>query len=365
MMKMRSTLGRIAFLLLFWSISCKTLPPSSDFYEYRYEEALAKSRENAKANQDGKDYAYHRLFLGSIAFTAGKYEEANEALRQALRVMERYGEDPSGESIAIIGNEASKTYKGDPYENMMAWYYRGMAFYFAGKYNEALISFKNALSADEASPLLEHKKDALLLFFMGAKAAIRAGRKDMASVFEKEMKRELPLEVSKIEGNNLTIVVETGRGPRKAARGSGQAEEVFLPGDCPEKSVEVWLDGKKAGMAMLSLDILQQASTGGQSATADIRRAKGTAQDLGAGFVASRADTRTWHFLPGKIFVFNAQIPEGKHSVVLKFYDDAGNEMPAYEQTWECEVKKDTLYSFRSGKDKNKASLPSPIPSPD
>lgn len=80
------------YILLFSLVvlsACQTWPPKSAFYSHRYDEAFAVCQKQVKENPTGKDYAYHRLFLASVAFNAGKYEEANRVLREALKVMER------------------------------------------------------------------------------------------------------------------------------------------------------------------------------------------------------------------------------------------------------------------------------------
>lgn len=345
--------------VLMVSGGCKTTHAKGDFYGHDYDAALAACRKTVEENPTGKDYAYHRLFLASVAFTAGNYLEANRVLREALKVMETYGEDDTRELLALVGSEQGKVYKGDPFEKMMAHFYTGMTFYFLGEYDKALAGFKNGLGADEMSPELQYKRDCALLHFMAAKACLRLHNEDNAGMFLRLALEASPhnpyLDPDKLKQSNLTILVETGRGPEKQAKGAGQSIEVLVPKSCPEESVSVWIDGKLAGKAEPMADIFFQAKTGGKSQASRIREAKGVAGDLAMGvpLVQSKADIRTWTFLPGKVFGFCTTVSPGLHSLTLKFYDAAGVELENYQQTWYyCPVAQDSVYCFRSGVNK-------------
>ena len=97
-------------ILLF--CSCKASPPRKDFYSGNYEAALVEARKTVAEHSKGKNYAYHRLFLASTAFAAGKYKEAQTALLEALKVMESYGGASTKEMMALVGSEKGKVYKG-------------------------------------------------------------------------------------------------------------------------------------------------------------------------------------------------------------------------------------------------------------
>lgn len=368
---MSATDGKLARLLLAaallaacWpSTGCKTTHAKGDFYSHQYQAALAECRQTVANYPTGKDYAYHRLFLASVAFAAGNYSEANQSLREAAKVMERYGEDGDREVMALVGSERGKVYKGDPFEKMMAHFYIGVTFYFLGDYDKALAGFKNALSSDEMSPDERYKRDCALLHFMAAKACLRAGRTENAPMFLRLAAEASPnnplLTLDAVKSGNLTLIVESGRGPEKIASGPGDSVETLRERKTPEKAVEVLLDGRPVGRAQLMADLLFQAQTGGESAASSLRQAKGVASELtmGVPLVQSRADTRCWTFLPGKVFVWSGAVPPGMHTITLKFFDDQEQELPEYQQTWYyCPVEQDSLYCFRSGVNKTVAA---------
>ncbi len=350
------------YLVLAFSIGCQIGPPKAYFYSHEYDKALEICQNTVEENPTGKNYAYHRLFLASVAFTMGRYQQANKAFREALKVMESYGEDEAKELMAMIGSEKGKEYKGDPYEKMMAHFYTGMTFYFMEDYDKALAGFKNALGADMMSPKEEYKRDCILLYFMAARTALVLGEKENAAMFLQEALQQSPkndyLDLEKFSKSNLTILIEAGKGPGKRAVGSGESIELLEAADYPEESVEIFINGESMGKASLMADIFYQGNTCGRSKASSLREAKGIAGDLAMGMplLQSKADTRVWNFLPGKVFGFCKEIPEGFHTITLKFYDKEGMELTNYEQTWYyCPVKKNTVYCLRSGKDKGNA----------
>lgn len=354
---MRWQCALVSILILFILDGCKASPPRDDFYSGNYAAAISKSRETIAANPTGKDYAYHRLFLASAAFYAGDYSQAQQALREAIKVMERYGEDSSGEIMAMVGSETSKVYKGDPYEQMMAHYYVGMTYFFAGDYTKALAGFTNALSADEMSPDDIYKRDCVLMFFMAAKAALKLAREDSANGFIREAlastSQNACLDLANIKSSNLLVIVETGRGPFKRTGGPGDSLEILVPVESPDQSVKVYLDDKPLGDAVAMADIYLQAKTCGQSKATAIREAKGVARELTAGMplVTAKADIRAWTFLPGKVFVLCAPVTKGIHSITLKFYDENGIELSEYEHTQEnFDIQDEKIFYFRTVK---------------
>ncbi|NUM36217.1 MAG: tetratricopeptide repeat protein [Candidatus Brocadiae bacterium] len=369
------------FYMLFYailaiSLGCQIGPPKSSFYAHEYEKALDACKQTVEENPTGKNYAYHRLFLASVAFTMGRYQEANQALREALKVMESYGNDETKELMAMVGSERGKEYKGDPFEKMMAHFYTGMTFYFMGDYVKALAGFKNALGADMMSPREEYKRDCVLMHFMAAKACFALGEEENAAMFLREALSQSPknpyLDFAKLKKSNLLILVEAGKGPGKRAVGSGESVELLEKIDFPEDSVEILINGESMGKASLMADVFAQADTCGRSKASSLREAKGVAGDLAMGMplLQSKADTRVWSFLPGKVFGFCKDVPEGFHTITLRFYDKEGAILSNYEQTWYyCPVKKDTVYCFRSGKNKGNSEpdgnfVPKPLQPP-
>lgn len=275
-------LKNIFFIFLcFLVFGCTSTPPRSDFYKGNYQSALNKMQKIVDETPTGKDYAYHRIFLGSIAFTMGKYKMAQSVFKDALKVMESYGENPNQEIKAIIGSEAGKTYKGDPYEKMMVHYYIGMTYYFMKQYEKALAGFTNALSVDAMSPKPEYKKDCALLYFMAAKALLKSGEKEKALGFIKQSDRVShtknisKISLSDIENSNIIFIIETGKGPQKRRRGAGQSIEVLMPGECPEHIVRIFSNGKHIGNAKLVADIFFQSTTAGRSKFSGVREKKG------------------------------------------------------------------------------------------
>jgi len=92
--------------------------------------------------------ALYLLLLGNLHLDEGRLEQARREFIEATGIMESFTAE--GEFEALVGAEAAKEYKGDPYERMMAWWYLGFLDYCLGDYHMALPSFKSAVFADGA-----------------------------------------------------------------------------------------------------------------------------------------------------------------------------------------------------------------------
>jgi tetratricopeptide (TPR) repeat protein len=143
---------------------------------------------------------------------------------------------------------------------------------------------------------------------------------------------------------NLVLTVDLGRCPYKYLGGiSGERTEFGRSPVCP-RAVRVYIDGHYAGPAFQVLDLWDQASTqdrigekeAAQTTKAVLREMLSYAPY--AGSAASNwdvsGDIRHWTTLPGKVFVFAADVAPGPHTVRIEMYDINGARLPRWTNTY-------------------------------
>jgi len=143
---------------------------------------------------------------------------------------------------------------------------------------------------------------------------------------------------------NLVLTIDVGRCPYKYLGGiSGERTEFGRSPVCP-RAVRVYIDGHYAGPAFQVLDLWDQAATqdrigekeAAQTTKAVLREMLSYAPY--AGSAASHwdvsGDVRHWTTLPGKVFVFAADVAPGAHTVRLEMYDANGSQLPRWTNTY-------------------------------
>ncbi|HOQ87980.1 MAG TPA: tetratricopeptide repeat protein [Phycisphaerae bacterium] len=141
---------------------------------------------------------------------------------------------------------------------------------------------------------------------------------------------------------NLVVMIEMGTGPFKYAKGRDAAFDHI--GRCPyrEASVEVYIDGHRAGPGFKLLDSYHQAVTRG----VETRRARQWGKafvkevmksvpvgSLVAGMWSIKADLRYWPTLAGEYHAFAAKVTPGPHTLHFRFYDVNDKYLPRYDLT--------------------------------
>ena len=118
------------------------------------------------------------LNLGTLELGLGNVREAREHFISATQIMGSFKAE--GQFRARIGEEAAKEYKGDPYEQMMAYWYLGLTDLLLCEPNMALPSFRSAALADGGTTEERYKSDAASVFLMMAKTYDLVGDHDKA-----------------------------------------------------------------------------------------------------------------------------------------------------------------------------------------
>lgn len=135
-------------------------------------------QQQRRAAKPGPDQTLERARLASLALAEGDLDLAERTLRQMVQAMQDFRAD--GEFRALVGQESSKEWKGDPSEKMMAFLYLGLIFLEKGDYGNALAMSKSAILADTGTSREQYRADFVPAYVMRALAYQGLGKRAKA-----------------------------------------------------------------------------------------------------------------------------------------------------------------------------------------
>jgi tetratricopeptide (TPR) repeat protein len=286
--------------------------------------------------------------LGVLALDRRDLELAGRRFLEADRIMNAFAATDAKEVGAIVGAESSKIWRGEPYEKSMNSYYLGIVNLLRGVDDNALAGFKNSIFLD-SSREESFECDFAPAWFLEAFALERLGDLAAAERSRARARALAPDCPAVAPGNrgNLVVVVDVGRGPSKAPAGRhGEALRYFDHPGLPA-SIEVFVDGERAGSTAPAGDIWFQATTRGGRVFDRVLRGKaiyksgaqaagigalliaddfpekyqaatflgGLALLLSSWTVRAEADTRHWTTLPARVQLFRGSVAPGARSI--------------------------------------------------
>ena len=338
-----------------------------------------------------KDRVLLEYRLGVTALRMGKFDEARAKLDDAIsRIGGRISgpDEAAKRSRGLFTAEREKTFIGEPYERVMAFYYRGLLYWRDGEPDNARACFRSAQFIDGDAENAAYKSDYVLLDYLDGLATTKlAGDgSDAFARAEKLAKTKLPPYDAQA---NVLCFVEFGQGPRKVAAGEygemlkfqtppsrirsatltvGEQTVTFLPWDNLDfqavtrggrlmdhvlgnkavfkKTTDVVGDVALVGAAVAADNIYSEKrkvvtdERGRKRVVSETERSEGaetTALVLGAIGIFSKiasaatrtqADTRTWDNLPQYLSFGAMHLPPGEHQALLQFYDANGSVVP-------------------------------------
>jgi tetratricopeptide (TPR) repeat protein len=332
-----------------------------------------------------KNNCLNNMRIGLKALRNGDKEVALPALDDALLTIESFFVNTAAAQKArsLWYEEGMKDFKGEPYERVMAYYYRGLLYMGAGDYDNAAASFKSAVLQDSFAEEEQYRADFALVIFLQGLASKKAGDYEGAANAFEELKKLRPDFVIPASFNTL-FIVETGTSPRKVADGPGHAELKYFRGrSFTEKYVSLKLDNGGNRRLYPMEDIYFQASTrGGRqidkilkdkvvfretnlaigSTLSDVAqktmlfaplagKSAGTFQAVAGGLAIAgaveqiialnakpHADTRFWDNLPDTVHIDFGQLPAGSHQIRIEALDDKGAPVRGLEKTVQFNV---------------------------
>jgi len=168
-----------------------------------------------------KDRVLWEYRIAAAALRAGDFAEAKAKLDDAIT---RIGgilsgpDDAARRARGLFVAEREKTFIGEPYERVMAFYYRGLLYWRDGQPDNARACFRSAQLIDSYADADIYKSDYVLLDYLDglASAKLAADGSDAFARAQQLVKTKLP---PYDPSANVLCFVEFGRGPRKVAAG--------------------------------------------------------------------------------------------------------------------------------------------------
>jgi hypothetical protein len=337
----------------------------------------------------------------AAAMHRGQFPCAKQLLDDALLTLGGiYGKDKSArQARGYFHEEARKTFIGEPYERVMAYYYRGILYWMDGEPDNARACFRSAQLQDTGTEDNKYSADFAILDYLDGLAVMKLGG-DGSDAFQRAVRESrisrLPLYNP---AANVLVLLEFGPGPLKYATGEYGEQLRFRVNPSPVHSAVVNVDGQTLKASPCD-DLAFQATTRGgrvmdyvlgnkavfKSTTdavgdaaiisgailASGRHHNSSADEVGAGLMIAgfisklfsaattpEADTRTWDDLPRYLSFASLSLAAGQHTARIEFLDQAGNVLPNLTKTITINVSSD-------GKDKvvfvsDKSSTPQTV----
>ena len=173
------------------------------------------------ANVPEKDRVLVEYRLAATDLRAGNFAGAKTKLDDALL---RIGgvisgpDDAARRARGLFTAEREKIFIGEPYERVMAFYYRGLLYWRDGQPDNARACFRSGEFIDADAESATYKSDYVLLDYLDgfATAKLAGDGSDAFARAQKLSKTKLP---PYDPSANVLCFVEFGQGPRKIAAG--------------------------------------------------------------------------------------------------------------------------------------------------
>lgn len=320
----------------------------------------------------------------ATALRLGKYDEAKARLDDAIA---RLGgiianDADAARARSLFAAESTKTFLGEPYERVMAYYYRGLLYWRDGEPDNARACFRSGQVIDSGPEQEKYTSDFVLLDYLDGFASVKlqADGGDALARAQAVAGNRFALPPYNPAANVL-IFAEYGYGPRKYAGGPYGEQLRFHVEDSPSRSARLVLQEGRMVIPLPAYDDLgyQATTRGGRvmdhilgnkavfKAGADVagdvaltgaviasdqaRRRERQGKDgddanaaaIGLGLLgligkiasaATRpeADVRQWNNLPQRLSFAALKLPPGRYSGRLEFLDRDGQVLVARTQ---------------------------------
>ena len=344
----------------------------------RAERTAADRGAPAIPERDRVLYAYR---AAATSLRTGRFDLAKTQLDDAIS---RIGgiitnDADAAKARSLFSAEKSKTFIGEPYERVMAYYYRGIIYWREGEPDNARACFRSGQVIDSGTVEEKYAADYVLLDYLDGLAStkLQADGSDAWARAHAHASGKFSLPPYNTAANVL-VFAEYGYGPRKYAAGQYGEQLRFQTEDSPTRSARLILNSGRMIVPLPAYDDLgfQAMTRGGRvmdhilgnkaffKASADVagdvalagaaiahdqarrRERKGKDGDdadaaaLGLGLLGviskvaaaaarAEADTRQWNNLPQRLSFAALKLPPGEHTGRIEFLDRDGRVLAA------------------------------------
>lgn len=324
-----------------------------------------------------KDRVLYDYRNAATALRGGNYDEAKGRLDDAIA---RIGgiitnDAEAARARGLFSAESSKPFIGEPYERVMAYYYRGILYWRDGQPDNARACFRSGQVIDSDPEHEKYDADYILLDYLDGLAStkLQADGSDAWARAQARAGEKIALPPYNPAANVL-VFAEYGYGPRKYAAGQNGEMLRFHVEDSPTRSARLVLDNGRRVVPLPAYDDLgYQATTRGgrvmdhvlgnkaffknsanlagdvalagaavahDQARRKERRGKdgddaenaaiglsilGIIGKMAAAATQTQADIRQWNNLPQRLSFAALKLPPGEHRGRVEFLDRDGN----------------------------------------
>jgi hypothetical protein len=212
-----------------------------------------------------RDRVLNQMEIGARSFWKGDHATSKAALDDAIGQIGRvFANSPdAAKARQLWYDEGSKTFKGEPYERVMVYFYRGLGYLRDGDFENARAAFRQGQMQDAFAEESQNRADFGLLVFLEAWASHQNGDADLRDESLARLKALRPDFPGIGKGDDTLVLLETGAAPRKLGDGLDHSYFVYRRGkNIAVDAAEVVRAGQ-AQRAYRMEDIYWQASTRG------------------------------------------------------------------------------------------------------
>jgi len=314
----------------------------------------------AIAQGPAKDKVLWQYRTALEALRRGQFSEAKTLLDDAFLTIGSVsaGDKEAKKSRGYFSEEARKTFRGEPYERSMAYFYRGILYWMDGEPDNARACFRSAQFQDSDTENKEYAGDYTLFDYLDGFATVKLSG-DGSDAFKRAEALSKSGKPAPYDANaNTLFFIEFGPGPSKYATGEYREQLRVRTVPSPVRGARIKI-GDQAIEAGVYDDLNFQATTrGGRvmdhvlgnkavfKATTDtvgdvaliggmVAASNRRSQDVGLGLIAAgllskivsaattpAADTRAWDNLPHYLSFAAVRLPPGPQTAVVEFLNE-------------------------------------------
>ncbi len=384
-------LGATVALTILAAAGCSAAPRDLTAIRayYDYDFATARARLQKAAERDDEQVLLNNLRLGLAELADGNPAQAEVALGRAFELLSTAGLNADRTTAAVLVHEGVKIWKGEPFEQALAYYWVASLYATLGDWENARAAAANALfrltdfGADQDAESLARRAarepdylkrgytavdtNFALGFLMQAIGSDLSGAGGAEGQLEAAVRIDPDLaataEAIRNRDYDTLLLVDYGKGPTKTAYGPDDALVRFVPQELHRGPLAVSFDGRAVARAGPACDVDSMSADHRWNNLEDVRRAKsaigrvllaGGAITTGAGLhndsggaalaglglmvaglltrAGARADTRYLEFAPQSIYLVPVLL-ERRGDLELRVEGDAGSTvvLPGFE----------------------------------